>query len=321
MPLVTTRANAANIGYLNGSRKLPYKWVMTDLNGDVYTSTSTSFANGSFTTHTTPFSGVKVPNDIASNGKNLYVVVGDTGGLMTSPDGATWTSRTSSFGSTNINAVAYGNDGYWVAVGLSGLVAYSTDGISWTQISTGISGSVTSVAWGNNLWIIGNGTGAMRTATTPTGTWTSRTSTLGNISDIHYYKAQSIWVAGNDSGMTGALASSTDGTTWTARSSSFNINAAGSSRFASSGSILVHQAYDGSLSAAISTSANGTTYTNRTSASTGLILWSNITSDDAGFFVANGPQVSSNGTSWSNRNGPGGTLNNICHSSGTPSIR
>jgi len=325
MPLVTARANAASIGYLNGRKKLPYMWVVGTTGGDIYTSTSTTFANGSFTLRTTPLSGSVGIADIASNGKNLYVAVADSGNLITSPDGITWTSRTSSFGSNAITAVAYGN-GYWVAVGAGGLAAYSSDGITWTQATTGMSANpLKSVAWGNGLWVIGNGVGAMATATDPAGTWTARTSTLTNIGDIHYFKGQSIWVAGNDVGTTGALASSTDGLTWTARTSAVNYGSgqSGYAFFESNSTVLINYGYNGSLAYGFQSSTNGTTYTARTGAITSGIILMNAASDDAGFIVANGPQVTSNGTSWTSRNDPAasGVSIAICHSSGKPSIR
>jgi hypothetical protein len=48
-------------------------------------------------------------------GNGLFVAVGEDGTILTSPDGVTWTQRTS--GTSNwLNGVAYGN-GLFVAVG------------------------------------------------------------------------------------------------------------------------------------------------------------------------------------------------------------
>lgn len=300
-----------------GAAGLPYQWVTAGSNGELYTSTSTTVANGSWTSRTSSF-GTSVIYSVASNGTNLYVAVGESGKLATSPDGVTWTQRTSSFSTTSIKYVAYGN-GYWVAVGDSAKVAYSTDGITWTQKTTGITSTVVRVAYGNGLWVIGNDLGNFYTATDPTGTWTSRTSTLFVTSDILYFKGQSIWVAGADTGTTGALASSTDGLTWTARTSAISL-AGANAQFAANTTVVAALVPDASLSLDIQSSTNGTAWTNRTPAISSGIAWFGM-SDDAGLLVFNGFQTSSDGTTWSSRTAPSSNLVCGCHSSGTPSIR
>jgi len=320
MPIVGTRANgsAGALGFGAKKGKLPYLWVAGGFNGGLSTGSSTTFADGTWTSRTSSF-GTDPIYGVASNGTSLYVAVGDNGKLATSPDAITWTQRTSSFGTSTIKHVAYGG-GYWVAVGQTAKVAYSTDGINWTQKTTGIgSGFVNRVAWGNGLWVIGNSNGELWTATDPTGTWTSRTSTLTQISFIHYAPSQSVWVACGDTGTTGALASSSDGLTWTARNSTFNISS-GTGLFASNSSVIAHYGSDGSLSVDIQTSTNGTSWTNRTPGTTSdLIYGPNCASDDSGLLVLNA-QTSTNGTSWTTKNGPPDFIC-LCHSSGTPSIR
>ena len=60
---------------------------------------------------------------------NLYIAVGDQGALLSSPDGATWTTRTS--GTTvALNDIAHG-DGRYVAVGQAGKILVSEDGVLW----------------------------------------------------------------------------------------------------------------------------------------------------------------------------------------------
>ena len=299
---------------------LPYLWVTAGTSGALYTSSSTTFADGTWTSRTSSFGTTNI-YAVASNGTSQYVAVGDTGKLATSPDATTWTQRTSSFGTTEIRNVAYGN-GYWVAVGGTGKVAHSTDGTTWTQVTTGVSGTVYSVAWGNGLWAIGGSSGTIYTATDPTGTWTSRTSTLSSIQFIHYAKSQSIWIAGTDTGTTGALASSTDGLTWTARNSAFSLFGTGSA-VASNTSVIAGAFIPASLQVDIQSSTNGTTWTDRTpGVSSGIILsGTSSASDDAGLMVLPGYQTSTNGSTWSSsKNGGGGELC-VCHSSGTPSLR
>ena len=310
-----------------------YRWVAVGLGGDLYTSDSTSA--DSWTSQTSSFGATDIHN-VAANGTDLYVAVGSSGKLATSPDGITWTQQTSSFSTSAIYAVAYGSDGYWVAAGQSGKLATSTDGINWTQQTVGASpGTIYSVAYGNGLWIYGTQGGYTETASDPTSTWTSRTSTLSTFPFFYYAPDQAIWVAGADTGTTGALASSTDGTSWTARTSPFSL-AVGSQYpnfkpvFSSdSGAIAFAQTATVGLAVDVGSSTNGTTWTNRTPAvSTGPTAGMAI--DDLGTFClalgASGAdfQTSSNGTTWTQQTGSGIAgveFRHLCHSAGTPSIR
>jgi hypothetical protein len=115
--------------------------------------TSESWANVGITwTQRTNGLAVGGFNMIAYNGTNLYVAVGTAGQLFTSPDAITWTSRTSQFGSNNINAVAFANN-LWVIGGQSGNLATSTDGITWTlRTSQFGTNAIFNVKYVNSLW-------------------------------------------------------------------------------------------------------------------------------------------------------------------------
>lgn len=307
---------------------LPYQWVVVGTTGvaaKLFTSVSTTAS--AWTERTSSFGSNQIFS-VASS-RSMYVACGASGTVASSPDGITWTQRTSGFSTSNIACVAYGN-GVWVIVGVLGKAAYSTDGITWTSIN-GLGISVTEdlnvVAFGNGLWVIGGDAGGMWTATDPTGTWTARTSTLARIqwpNAIHYAKDQSIWVAGNDTGTTGALASSTDGLTWTARTSTISGNL-GTSAFANNASVIIH-AVDGSP-ADVESSTNGTSYTNRTPAVAAKPT--GAATDDANlialvaFSASSKIQTTSDGITWTDRGvvQAGTYLNAICHSAGTPSIR
>jgi hypothetical protein len=301
---------------------LAYQWVTAGGSGALYTSTSSTAST--WTSRTSSFGTTNI-NKVAANGF-LFVAVGDSGKLGTSYDGITWTQQTSSFLTSGIYSVAYGN-GYWVAGGAS-KIATSTDGINWTQQTNPAAGNWQAVAYGNGLWVLLQANGTMYTATDPTGTWTVRTSTLANGAyDVHYAKAQSIWVAGADqAATTGALASSTDGLTWTARTSANTTKSF--AWFASNSSVIICATSNATPTCDVQSSTNGTTWTDRTPAS-GVQYVYGAASDDAGLIAicaANTGgviQTTSDGTTWTDRGAPaaGVSMTAICHSSGTPSIR
>jgi hypothetical protein len=159
------------------------------------------------------------PTAVAYSG-SIYVLVGPTGRLFTSTDLITWTSRTSGFGSSNINDVHYAS-GLFVAVGNSGILTTSTDGITWTARTAGVStNALQNVTYQNSLWVaVGAGasgsTGGVTTSTDGI-TWTKRTtpaSSSTTLYDVNY--ANGYWLAvGSDSTVSGIY--STDAVTWTA---------------------------------------------------------------------------------------------------------
>jgi hypothetical protein len=80
----------------------------------------------------------------------------DDGAILTSPDGVSWTVRTS--GTSNLLfGVAYGN-GLFVAVGMSGTILTSPDGVNWTARTSGTSNSLRGVTYGNGLFVAVGGT-------------------------------------------------------------------------------------------------------------------------------------------------------------------
>ncbi len=91
-------------------------------------------------------------------GNGQYVVVGNGGLILTSPDGANWTPR-KSFTTNNLNAVCYGGSpGQYVAVGNNSTVLTSRDGILWVPMYSMNSRYATQkklvgVAYGNNKFI------------------------------------------------------------------------------------------------------------------------------------------------------------------------
>lgn len=70
-------------------------------------------------------------------------LVGDTGKILSSPDGTTWTAHYS-VANINLQSVTYGNNQF-VVVGESGIILTSPDGTTWTQKNSGTTNSLQSV--------------------------------------------------------------------------------------------------------------------------------------------------------------------------------
>ena len=73
----------------------------------------------------------------ATYGNGIFVVVGNSGKILTSTDGISWTSTTSGT-TSHLQGVTY-EAGKFIAVGQSGRIITSTDGISWSLRTSGIS--------------------------------------------------------------------------------------------------------------------------------------------------------------------------------------
>lgn len=160
---------------------------------------------------------------IAYNGTDLYVAAGDSESLYTSPDGITWTSRTSNFGGGQaIFRVAYGN-GLWVAVGGGGKMVTSSDGITWTARTANMStNTIFDVVYANSLWVaVGGGGGATNTGgitySSDGITWTrkSQTITMGTNYFTVVYNGTN-WVIGGNTSTNNYLYATTPSGTWTA---------------------------------------------------------------------------------------------------------
>lgn len=149
-------------------------------------------------------------------GNGLYVAVGNAGTLTTSTNAITWTARTSQFGANAINGVTFAN-GLYVAVGNGGTITTSSNGVDWTARGSGHTSIIYAVAGNQRAFISGGQNNTFRFSTDGLS-WTARTTTFGT-SDIYSMTfGNGLFVMG---GQNGALATSPDGVSWTARSSGF----------------------------------------------------------------------------------------------------
>jgi len=151
----------------------------------------------------------------------VYLIAGTQ--LLGSPDGVSWTQRTSGTLSI-IRSLAYGNNTYVYGTnGTSTLcLRTSTDSFTWTGRTFGVTATIGALTFGDNLFVAGTHLGAIRTSTDAV-TWTARTSgTTSSITSLLYGNNTYVYA-----GIGGVLATSTNAVTWTTRTSGTteNINA------------------------------------------------------------------------------------------------
>jgi len=92
------------------------------------------------------------PNSIAAT-DSLFVEVGFSNTVQSSPDGIIWTKRDAQ--TTNVlYKVAWGG-GQFVAVGANGTIRTSVDGIQWEKRVSGTTETLSTLEWVNGRWIAG----------------------------------------------------------------------------------------------------------------------------------------------------------------------
>ena len=103
-----------------------------------------------------PFFALGTEARAATFDNDLFIVVGEQGGIETSTDGITWTQRDAGFGAVTLLDVIFA-DGLFYVVSQDGQIATSPDGIAWTLLSglpfAGV--SVNGIAFGNGIFIVG----------------------------------------------------------------------------------------------------------------------------------------------------------------------
>ena len=103
-------------------------YVMAGVGGVMYTSPTAD--SGSWTVRTSSFAGSEIES--VNYGNSIWVACGLTGKIASSPDGITWTQRTSNLSATAWN-VMFGNGVFIVTASGAQGMSTSTDGITWTN--------------------------------------------------------------------------------------------------------------------------------------------------------------------------------------------
>lgn len=231
-----------------------------------------------------------------------WATVFDSGVMYTSDSttASSWTSRTSSFSTTNINGIAANGSTYWVAVGAAGKLATSPDAITWTQRTSSFSTTeIFAVAYGNGIWVAVGAGGKIATATDPTGTWTQRTSGVAvALSSVAY--GNGLWVVGGGSG---TIITATDPTgTWTSRTSTLSATVSSVCWFP--GSSIWMATGDTGTTGSMASSTDGLTWTSRDSASSLTSGGTYLACNNNTGVLASGATVinsTTNGTTWTSR--------------------
>lgn len=197
---------------------------------------------------------------------SLFVAFGtSTINVYTSTDGINWTTRTANL-TVQPRQVIFANS-TWVLIGATGHVSTSPDAITWTARSSVLSQTLNAIIFANSLFILVGGDGstvvAVSTAPDATTTWTSRTALFQATACTGIAYLNSLWLAWSNAGA--LLSTSTDGLTWTPRttpmSSGTNAVAFGAGLF-----VIVGGA------GRVSTSPTGVTWTSRTSTTSNSLL-------------------------------------------------
>lgn len=247
---------------------------------------------------------------------NTFVMAGSAG-IFSSPDGASWTKRTSampttrsstpgSVGPENFSGVSGANNTLF-AVGAYGSITTSTDGTTWTRRSTGTAHDLNGMVHDGNRFVI-TGTGGT-VVTSPDGTtWTAAsTNQTGWFGSLAFGAGRYV-----TAGLSGAFQSS-DLATWT------SIGGSGTNQMF--GVIFANNRFiaaPNSIALGLRVSADGTTWTNATIAGSsgqtayGLAGGNNTFVLTSGGFGSATPKIysSPDGTTWTDRTPTGFTAPN-----------
>jgi hypothetical protein len=145
----------------------------------------------------------------------IYVAVGSA--IVTSPEGQTWTERVSPTSNLALERITHGQ-GLFVSVGAAGKVLTSPDGMQWATQASGTMFNLFDVAHGNGQFL----------ATGPNAAYTQRafvTSTNGTNWTVSVENGSPFWGLAFGKGVyvavgsSGAIRTSTNGTVWTSRAS------------------------------------------------------------------------------------------------------
>ncbi|MFZ9746201.1 MAG: PKD domain-containing protein, partial [Opitutaceae bacterium] len=146
-------------------------------------------------------------NEVAF-GQGQYVAVGDGGRILTSPDAAAWTARTSG-ATAPLLAIAAGPERF-VAAGGGGTVLTSADGVAWAAGTSGVTTALNAAAFGAGRFVL-VGAGGRILYSTDGAAWTAATSGVtGVLHQVGYFDGPGFLAVGDG----GTMLASRDGVEW-----------------------------------------------------------------------------------------------------------
>lgn len=137
------------------------------------------------------------------------IAVGDTGVILTSADGSTWTARTSGV-SANLHGVYSLDSTHAWAVGAGGVILFSADaGATWSSLSSGVAVDLHGVyaADSTHVWAIGGG-GTLLFSDDGVS-WAVHSSAVSDsLRAIDGVSTSNVWAAGENGALTHGIYSS-----------------------------------------------------------------------------------------------------------------
>jgi CSLREA domain-containing protein len=304
-------------------------YVVAGNSGDIWTSPDTV----NWTKRTNPDSTSRGIQGMTFGG-GQFVAVGQAptadGGtlVLTSPDGVTWTQRSTAPLQRNLRGVAFGG-GVYVAASNNGRVMTSPDGVTWTERQTGNLQRLNGVAFGGGLFVA---VGDNRTVITSADgiNWTVRGGIPAGLprqlNSVTHTGTQFVVISQDPSGANGSGAgvmTSPDGVTWTQRSVPTTQPLTG---VASGGGVIVAVGIAADANGTFLSSTDGMTWTARAANEPGPGVARSfgraVTYGTAGFIAATSRgtvYASTDGTTnWQSRTlATSRTLSSVAHNGST----
>lgn len=171
-------------------------------------------------------SGISSPMAAAAFGNGTFVVAGQHGAILTSPDAVEWTIRESGTGEYIVGA-AYGN-GRFAAVGHNGLIITSEDnGATWTRRHSGTNEDLCGVCYRDGVFVAVGRWNTILTSGDGLNWRRANYSTDGKygIYDVAY--GNGVFVAVGGGSPYHPSLTSPDGVNWTERSNGIGVSIRG----------------------------------------------------------------------------------------------